>query len=83
MNNNPLQIFQNFLNMGSNPQQVRQMILHQNPQLQVIENQMQQSGLSPVQFVMQYAQQNNMPIANINNMYQQMLGMVNKKQQRF
>lgn len=83
MNNNPLQIFQNFLNMGSNPQQVRQMILQQNPQLQVIENQMQQSGLSPVQFVMQYAQQNNMPIANINNMYQQMLGMVNKKQQRF
>jgi hypothetical protein len=44
--------------------------------MQVIYNQMMQSGLSPVQFVMQYAKQNNINPNVINNMYNQMLGMV-------
>lgn len=70
-------IFQNFLTMGNNPQQVEQMVFNQYPQLRVLSNQMKQSGLSPVQFVMQYAQQRNIPIQQnqIMAMYQQMLGM--------
>ena len=60
--NNPVNIFQQFLSMGPNPQMIQQALFQQNPQMQVIYNQMQQSGLSPVQFVMQYARQNNIPM---------------------
>lgn len=76
MNNNPLGMFQQFLSMGPNPQMIQQALFQQNPQMQVIYNQMQQSGLSPVQFVMQYAKQNNINPNVINNMYNQMRGMI-------
>ena len=32
MQNNPINIFQQFLAMGTNPQQIAQMIFQQNPQ---------------------------------------------------
>ena len=76
MQNNPINIFQQFLAMGTNPQQITQMIFQQNPQLQIIANQMQQSGLSPMDFVMQYARQQNIDPHMIQNMYQQMKGMI-------
>lgn len=76
MNNNPLGMFQQFLSMGPNPQMIQQALFQQNPQMQVIYNQMMQSGLSPVQFVMQYARQNNINTNVINNMYNQMRGMI-------
>jgi hypothetical protein len=76
MNNNPLGMFQQFLSMGPNPQIIQQALFQQNPQMQVIYNQMMQSGLSPVQFVMQYAKQNNIDTNVINNMYNQMRGMI-------
>ena len=76
MNNNPLGMFQQFLSMGPNPQMIQQALFQQNPQMQVIYNQMMQSGLSPVQFVMQYAKQNNINPNVINNMYNQMRGMI-------
>lgn len=74
--NNPVNIFQQFLSMGPNPQMIQQALFQQNPQMQVIYNQMMQSGLSPVQFVMQYARQNNIDTNVINNMYNQMRGMI-------
>lgn len=74
--NNPITMFQQMLSMGSNPQQVAQIIFQQNPQLQVIANQMQQSGLSPMEFVMQYARQQNVDPHMVQNMYQQMRGMI-------
>lgn len=76
MNNNPLGMFQQFLSMGPNPQVIQQALFQQNPQMQVIYNQMMQSGLSPVQFVMQYAKQNNINPGIIDNMYNQMRGMI-------
>lgn len=78
---NPLQIFSNFLNMGNNPQQIAQMIISQNPNLQAVLNHMQQSGMNPLQFAMQYAKQNNMNINEqyLNNMYQQMLNMIPRR----
>ena len=76
MQNNPINIFQQFLTMGTNPQQITQMIFQQNPQLQIIANQMQQSGLSPMDFVMQYARQQNIDPHMVQNMYQQMKGMI-------
>lgn len=83
MNNNPLGIFQQFLSMGPNPQMIQQALFQQNPQMQVIYNQMQQSGLSPVQFVMQYARQNNIDTNVINNMYNQMRGMIPQQTNNF
>jgi hypothetical protein len=76
MNNNPVNIFQQFLSMGPNPQMIQQALFQQNPQMQVIYNQMMQSGLPPIQFVMQYAKQNNINPDMINNMYNQMRGMI-------
>ena len=77
-NNNPMMLFQQMLSMGNNPQQIEQMILQQNPQLQVISNQMKQSGMSPLDFVMQYARQNNVNPNLINQMANQMRGMLPK-----
>jgi len=81
MNGSPLDIFKNFMSMGTNPQQIQNMIFQQNPQLRVIANQMKQSGLSPVQFVMQYAKQNNLPIQenSLLTMCQQMQSMTPKQ----
>lgn len=77
-NNNPMMLFQQMLSMGNNPQQIEQIILQQNPQLQVISNQMKQSGMSPLDFVMQYARQNNINPNLINQMVNQMRGMLPK-----
>ena len=76
--NNPVNIFQQFLSMGPNPQMIQQALFQQNPQMQVLYNQMVQSGLPPMQFIMQYARQNNIPIQPeiLNSMYNQMRGMV-------
>ena len=74
--NNAINLFQQMLSMGTNPQQITQMIFQQNPQLQVIANQMQQSGLSPINFVMQYARQQNIDPQVIQNTYNQMRGMI-------
>ena len=81
-NNNPLGIFQQFLSLGPNPQIIQQALFQQNPQMQVLYNQMTQSGLPPVQFIMQYARQNNIPIQPeiLNSMYNQMRGMVPQQQ---
>lgn len=74
--NNPMTIFQQMLTMGNNPQQIEQMILQQNPQLQIIYNQMKQSGMRPIDFAMQYAKQNNVNPAQLNQMINQMSGMI-------
>ena len=78
--NNPLDIFRNMLSMGNDPQQIQNMIFQQNPQLKVLANQIKQSGLTPIQFVLQYAKQNNMPIQEnyLLNMCQQMQSMTPK-----
>lgn len=56
---------------GQNPQMVMQNIIRQNPQAQVVLNQMQQSGMTPEQFVMQLAKQNNVNITPMLNMLRQ------------
>lgn len=67
MNNNPMTIFSQMMQMGKNPQQIMQQIRQmamKNPQMQqmlnqiqVANNQMQQSGMSPQQYVQQFAKQ--------------------------
>lgn len=67
MNNNILQM----LMSGQNPQMVMQNIIRQNPQAQVVLNQMEQSGMTPQQFVMQLAKQNNVNLGPMINMLRQ------------
>lgn len=70
MVNNPNNIYNmlsQMLGMGNNPQQIFQNMINTNPQMQIIFNQMQQSGLSPKEYALQYAKQNNI---NINPMIQ-------------
>lgn len=79
--NNPMDIFRNMLSMGNDPQKIQQMVLGQNPQLKVLANQIKQSGLTPIQFVLQYAKQNNIPIQEnyLLSMCQQMQSMTPRK----
>ena len=79
--NNPVEIFKRFMTMGKDPKQIEEMIYQQNPQLRVLANQMRQSGLTPVEFVMQYAKQNNIPIQenSVHSMCQQMQSMTPKE----
>ena len=59
MNNNIINFILQTVNGGVNPQQVIQNMIQQNPQAQVLFNQMQQSGMSMKDFTLQYAKQNN------------------------
>ena len=74
MQNNPnnfYNFFTQMLGMGNTPQQIFQNMINTNPQMQVVLNQMQQSGLSPRQYALQYAKQNNINIEPMVQMLQQ------------
>lgn len=73
-NNNPMERMLQMLSMGNNPNQVVQMLAQQNPNVQAILNQMQQSGMTPQQFAMQYARQNNIDINQVANAFRKMGG---------
>lgn len=73
-NNNPMQQMLQMLSMSNNPNQVVQMLAQQNPNVQAILNQMQQSGMTPQQFAMQYAKQNNIDINQVANAFRKMGG---------
>lgn len=68
MQNNPLAMIMQMMNSGTNPQQLMQQLVSQNPQLQVMLNQAQQSGMSPRDYALQYAKQNNINIQPLLNM---------------
>lgn len=74
-------IMNDLMSLGNNPQQIEQILFSQYPNLRILSNQMKQSGLSPIQFVMQYAQQRNIPIQEnqLMSMYQQMMQMTQKR----
>ena len=71
MNNNVLNIFNQLISGGQNPQQVINTILMQNPQYKMIFNQIQSSGLSMKDYVIQYAKQNQIDIQPMINLMQQ------------
>lgn len=68
MNNNPIL---QMLMSGGNPQQIVQNIIQNNPQAKGMLTQMQNSGMSAKDFVMQYARQNNINIQPYLNMLNQ------------
>lgn len=69
--NNPLNMIFQMMNMGNNPQQIIQQMASQNPQVSVLLNQAQQSGMTIQQFALQYAKQNNIDIQPLMNMFAQ------------
>lgn len=71
MNNNVLNIFNQLISGGQNPQQIINNILMQNPQYKMIFNQIQSSGLSMKDYVLQYAKQNQIDIQPMLNLMQQ------------
>lgn len=62
MNNNITNMVLQFLSNGQNPNQIIQQAINQNPQFQILYNQMKQSGMSMRDFTLQYARQNNINI---------------------
>ena len=76
--NNAVNQFRQILTMGSDPNTLINMILQSNPQLQIIANQMQQSKLTPTQYILQMARQNNMPINEqmINQLMNSLMGFI-------
>ena len=69
--NNPVQVLMQLMQMGNNPNAIVQNAIRQNPQFCFILNQMQTSGLSPQQYVMQYAKQMNIDIQPLISMLNQ------------
>lgn len=61
MNNNIINFILQTMTSGINPQQ----LIQQNPQMQILMNQMQQSGMNMRDFTMQYAKQNNINLEPI------------------
>ena len=61
MNNNIINFILQTMTSGINPQQ----LIQQNPQAQILFNQMQQSGMSMRDFTLQYAKQNNINLEPI------------------
>ena len=68
MQNGPLATIMQALSTGVNPKFTLQQLVSLNPQLQVMLNQAQQSGMSPRDYALQYAKQNNINIQPLVNM---------------
>lgn len=64
MNNNPMQMIFQMMQAGNNPQQILNTIVNQNPQARALMTQIKNSGMSPQQFLSQYAKQNNIDLNN-------------------
>nr|DAY29880.1 MAG TPA: hypothetical protein [Caudoviricetes sp.] len=65
MNNNPMQFLMQLMRVGSNPNQILNSLMMQNPQMQTILEQVKQSGMSAKDFTIQYAQKNNIDLNGI------------------
>ena len=67
MNQNPMFFLMSMLSSG-NPQAQIQQIMQSNPQARAIVTQMKQSGMTPKQFLNQYARQNNIDLTPMINL---------------
>lgn len=76
--NNAMQNLRQILTLGNDPNSLQQMVLQNNPQLRIIANQMQQSNLTPTQYIMQMAKQNNIPLTEqmVENLMQSLKGII-------
>ena len=65
MNNNIAQFILQTISAGVNPQQTLNQLIQQNPQAQILFNQMKQSGMNMKDFTLQFAKQNNINLEPI------------------
>ena len=71
MQNNPIQMLAQLLQTNNDPSRIIQDLLVQNPNCQVLINQMNQSGMSPRQFTEQLCKQNNIDMNVIQKLFNQ------------
>lgn len=64
MNYNFMQMLFQMMQAGNNPNQILNTIVNQNPQARALMTQIKNSGMSPQQFLSQYAKQNNIDLEN-------------------
>ena len=64
MNYNFMQMLFQMMQAGNNPNQILNTIVNQNPQARSLMTQIKNSGMSPQQFLSQYAKQNNIDLEN-------------------
>lgn len=69
--NNALNMLFQMMQMGQNPSQIIQQMLKQHPEINGILNQAKQSKMSPQEFAMQYAKQNNIDLNPLINLFNQ------------
>lgn len=69
--NNVVNSIMQLMQLGQDPNVLVQNMIKQNPQLNVLMNQQQQSGMDWKAFVMQLARQNNVDITPILQSFQQ------------
>jgi len=67
--NDALDMFNNMRRMGSNPNQIIQLLSTQNPQFASLINEIQKSGLSPIEYAKKMALNQNI---DVNPMIEQM-----------
>lgn len=71
MNNNPMAMLINMMMSNQHPNQIVQQMLQQNPNAQILMNQLQQSGMHPRDFAFQFARQNNINMQPIMQLFNQ------------
>ncbi|MBO5711389.1 MAG: hypothetical protein J6R47_00990 [Acholeplasmatales bacterium] len=69
---NAIDLFKKMMSMGKNPQQIINIIINNNPQLASVVSEMQQSGLSPIDYAKKVAMQQNI---NINPTIEEMMNL--------
>lgn len=61
-NNQMMAMLMQMFNGNANPNQILQNMMSNNPQANAVLNQMKSSGMTPMQFLQQYAKQNNIDL---------------------
>lgn len=62
MNNQIINMLMPLFSGNVNPNQILQGMVSKNPQMNAVLNQMKTSGMTPMQFLQQYAKQNNIDL---------------------
>lgn len=74
--NDALDVFKRMMGMGSNPNQIIELLSTQNPQVANFFNEVKKSGLTPIEYAKKMAMQLNV---NVNPMIEQMMNLTKDK----
>ena len=74
--NNVVEMFKKMRSMGNNPQQVMNLLMNKSPKFRKIMDEINQSGMNPMQYAMQKANEKNVVL---NPTLQQLYDISNQK----